>query len=541
MNGKSTVRHYSWFVAGVWTLAMGCSLAWDVIAVKSDTLAKANIEVRLIGDKDVSFRNWNASLRKLEAEHITRSSLTYVLLWGIGIGGIVFFRGRQLKSEVKRQQDKETLQGQNLFLQTLIDTIPNPVSYKDKNGFYLGCNRAFEEFIGLRREKIIGKTLYDISPKEVADKHSERELALLKYHDIVQRYESPVRHADGTDHAAIFNKAVFLSADGTVGGYIGVINDITDRVKAEEALKKSEERYRTFLELSSDGIWRLELETPIPVEASEDEQIARLYRDAYIVECNAAMAKTHGCRSPEEMVGMRFDALFPELPKQKLGYFIRSGYRIEGRESRLSDKMGNMMHFQDSLVGILDGGFLIRIWGVQHDITELKEMEKHLETIAITDSLTGLYNRRGFMTLSEQQLKTAQRSGTAMLLSFLDLDDLKHVNDAYGHEEGNVALIGAAKILKNTFRESDIIARIGGDEFVVFPVGTSTDCVDKILGRLQKALETYNAGNNRGYLLSISAGISFYDPERPCTIDDLLAAADRSMYERKINKTLPGA
>ena len=113
------------------------------------------------------------------------------------------------------------------------------------------------------------------------------------------------------------------------------------------------------------------------------------------------------------------------------------------------------------------------------------------------------------------------------------------INDTLGHQEGDRALIETADILRNNFRQSDIIARIGGDEFVVFPVGTSADCVDKILGRLEKALEAYNVENNSGYSLSISAGISFYDPELPCTIDDLLAAADRSMYERKMNKTLP--
>jgi diguanylate cyclase (GGDEF)-like protein len=168
------------------------------------------------------------------------------------------------------------------------------------------------------------------------------------------------------------------------------------------------------------------------------------------------------------------------------------------------------------------------------------KMQQEIRNLTLRDELTGIYNRRGFFALVEYQFNLAKRSKTGMFMLYADLDNLKIINDTLGHQEGDRALTMAADILRKNFRQSDIIARIGGDEFIVFPVGTSADCVDKILERLQKALEAYNAENNRGYSLSISAGISFYDPERPCTIDDLLAAADRSMYERKMNKTLPG-
>jgi len=169
------------------------------------------------------------------------------------------------------------------------------------------------------------------------------------------------------------------------------------------------------------------------------------------------------------------------------------------------------------------------------------KMQQEIRNLTLRDELTGIYNRRGFFALVEYQFTMAKRSKTGLFMLYADLDNLKIINDTLGHQEGDRALIETADILRNNFRQSDIIARIGGDEFVVFPVGTSADCVDKILGRLEKALEAYNVENNSGYSLSISAGISFYDPELPCTIDDLLAAADRSMYERKINKPLPGA
>jgi diguanylate cyclase (GGDEF)-like protein len=168
------------------------------------------------------------------------------------------------------------------------------------------------------------------------------------------------------------------------------------------------------------------------------------------------------------------------------------------------------------------------------------KMQQEIRNLTLRDELTGIYNRRGFFALVEYQFNMAKRSKSGLFMLYADLDNLKKINDTLGHQGGDRALIMAADILRKNFRQSDIIARIGGDEFVVFPVGTSADCVDKILERLQKAVEAYNAENNCGYLFSISAGISFYDPEQPCTIDDLLASADRSMYERKMNKTLPG-
>ncbi len=126
------------------------------------------------------------------------------------------------------------------------------------------------------------------------------------------------------------------------------------------------------------------------------------------------------------------------------------------------------------------------------------KMQQEIRNLTLRDELTGIYNRRGFFALVEYQFNMAKRSKTGLFMLYADLDNLKIINDTLGHQEGDRALIETADILRNNFRQSDIIARIGGDEFVVFPVGTSADCVDKILERLQKALEAYNAENNAG-------------------------------------------
>jgi PleD family two-component response regulator len=116
---------------------------------------------------------------------------------------------------------------------------------------------------------------------------------------------------------------------------------------------------------------------------------------------------------------------------------------------------------------------------------ERHRMQEQIRSLSLVDELTGLYNRRGFLTLASQQLKLAHRLKKRMLLVFADLDGMKRINDTLGHQEGDKALIEIAKILKETFRESDIIARLGGDEFVVLTLEKSVSSDDAITKRLQ--------------------------------------------------------
>jgi diguanylate cyclase (GGDEF)-like protein len=129
---------------------------------------------------------------------------------------------------------------------------------------------------------------------------------------------------------------------------------------------------------------------------------------------------------------------------------------------------------------------------VVQDITERKRMEEEIREMSLRDPLTELYNRRGFITLAGQQLKTANRANRQMLLAFIDVDGLKKINDTLGHEEGDKALIGTAHIIRNTFRESDIIARLGGDEFAVLAIDTAELDPEVFSQRLQQHIDAFN-------------------------------------------------
>ena len=170
------------------------------------------------------------------------------------------------------------------------------------------------------------------------------------------------------------------------------------------------------------------------------------------------------------------------------------------------------------------------------DVTERKKMEEEVRLLAVTDQLTGLYNRRGFIALAEQQLKMSARSRKSMILYFADLDGMKQINDTWGHDEGDRALINTAAILRDSFRASDILARIGGDEFAVFSIDATDVAPESLVRRLEVNLHEFNSHKEHPYRLSVSIGMVSYDPETPCGLDDLMCRADDEMYARKDQK-----
>lgn len=171
-------------------------------------------------------------------------------------------------------------------------------------------------------------------------------------------------------------------------------------------------------------------------------------------------------------------------------------------------------------------------------LSALENSNKKLKTMSLRDDLTGLYNRRGFITHGNQHLKLAYRTKRNCLLYFIDLDGLKRINDNYGHNEGDAAIVNTAKILKLSFRQADILARFGGDEFAVLAVNTYIESIEEILKRLEENIYNFNANNKKPYKLSMSIGIAPFDIAEKANLEDLLKEADRQLYEEKNRKKL---
>ena len=162
--------------------------------------------------------------------------------------------------------------------------------------------------------------------------------------------------------------------------------------------------------------------------------------------------------------------------------------------------------------------------------------EDALRELSLVDDLTKVYNRRGFLTVAEQQLKVAHRTKKEMSLFYADLDDLKRINDSFGHKEGDAALVEAAELLKDAFRDSDIVARLSGDEFAILAIDIAEGKVAALARRLRERIQARNARPDVAYPISFSLGIARYDPARPVSLQELLTEADGKMYAEKTSK-----
>ena len=177
-----------------------------------------------------------------------------------------------------------------------------------------------------------------------------------------------------------------------------------------------------------------------------------------------------------------------------------------------------------------------RVEELEQVIIERDQAQETLQKLALTDELTGLYNRRGLFTFAEHFLKNAGRTDQKSLLYYADMDGLKKINDTLGHAEGSLAIQGAAQVLRSSFRQSDIIARVGGDEFVILATNTGILEKDIILKRLHEKVQEYNERGEHRHYLSMSFGVVGVAPSEVLSIDDLIIEADHLMYEEKRRK-----
>ena len=271
---------------------------------------------------------------------------------------------RNLQQEVAHRQSVEgRLERSVAFLNELMEAIPVPLFYKDREGRYLGCNFPFEEFLGLPRERIIGSTAFDLCPPDLAAQYHEMDQKLMRQGG-TQGYESQVHHGDGTRHDVLFSKAVFRDSHGEVAGLIGTILDITGLRNAERELRQSEQRHRLLFEYASDAIV--------------------LMRDGRFVECNARALALYGCSREELLGGGPVEFSPPVQPDGADSAHMAREYcrRAMGGEPqrfrwRHTRKDGEPFDAEVSL-NRLDVDGEVGFQAIMHDVTDQVRMEQEL-------------------------------------------------------------------------------------------------------------------------------------------------------------------
>ena len=258
----------------------------------------------------------------------------------------------------------------------IFDTTPDGIMILDDAGTYVDINDAMCTMLGRSREELVGRHFRDSIPPERLDDAMREFARLLELGGMA--IEFPVRRPDGM----LVNLEWRARANFVPGLHFCTARDLSQRDEAQRALRESEERYRAFVANSSEGIWRFELEQPVPIDLQPNEQIELFYRDAYLAECNDVVAAMYGFSTASELVGARLGDMLVRDEPSNLEYlcaFIESGYRLIGAESREVDRDGNEKHFINNLIGVVENGTVSRAWGTQRDVTGQRTMIAALE------------------------------------------------------------------------------------------------------------------------------------------------------------------
>ncbi|MBP2295069.1 PAS domain-containing protein [Azospirillum rugosum] len=416
----------------------------------------------------------------------------------------------------------EALHRERVMLQSLIESMPDIVFFKDTDGTYLNCNRAALEYAGHPMERAMGRTDRDLFDADTAERRWRTDrLAMEKG---FSRTEEWFTYPDGRRVLVETAKAACRDRDGTVLGVVGISRDITERRQSEDQLKRQRALLQGIIDAIPDAVFFKD-------------------RDGVLRKVNRAFAAWQG-KTPDAMVGTLCHEHWPaELVEdiRRTDAAVYAEDRPCRNEEFVPQPDGSTLCVEMLKAPIRDdGGELLGLVGIGRDITERKAAEERLrrseaekDHLAHHDALTGLPNRRLFFDRLTTALARADRSQGTVALLFIDLDKFKAVNDTLGHSAGDVVLRVSADRIVTCLRKADTVARMGGDEFaaILEQVHGEDDAravADKIVEALAHPIRIADQDVHVG----ASIGVALY-PQHARDAGALLAAADTAMYTAK--------
>ena len=522
-------------------------------------------------------RRWKLRFEGLSHDFMTPTdrALPWIVLFGsIVVSALLAGLVRSLASSSARAHDlalqitedlrksESRLSEAQRLTQAMIEALPNPIFFKGPDGRYLGVNKAWEQFFGLSRSSFVGKTVFDLYPRdrEIAERMDALDQALWRSPGS-QQYEAVISTSNGVRHDVVYYKATYSRSDGTVEGLIGTIIDITERKQSERRQSMEHAITRVLAEAQA-------LDDAVPrIIRTICETMGWHYGDRYAWDAEAGLLRRQEwwCIEQPEMRTFADSAMHRAVkPDANSEGLVRRTYacaepvwiaditKTDLRRRELIERAGLHGAFAFPLVannqvlGVMEffhrdvrepDAMLLQIaQSIGSQIGQFivrMQAEEAVKFVAMHDSLTQLPNRMMFNQRLELALRDAERKGGALAVMFIDLDRFKVINDTLGHESGDLLLREVALRVSDNLRAGDTVARLGGDEFVVLLEDASNPAaIVRVAEKLISALTESYVIAGREVHVTASIGISSF-PADAQDMRSLLKFADIAMYRAK--------
>src|SRR5881394_2161295 len=367
-------------------------------------------EAELIGAPSIDWLGVPLKVKERTIGVVVTQTYEHGVRYGESERDILTFVSSQMAMAIERKRVEDAWREQSELLQRIVDNIPVMLVFLDEQGRIQWGNREWTQTLGYdiaeARERDIFNDLYP-------DPAERRKVQESIGAPIGQWTDFRTRTRQGT-----MLETIWANAPLTGGGWLAIGMDVSDR-------KRAEERYRSFIAQSSEGVSRLEIDPPVPINLSEEEQIDRLYAGARIAECNDAMARMYGLGEARELVGTQLADLHnvtDPTNREQIRAFIRAGYRVSDSETREHDREGRARVFLNNVVGFVEDGHLVRVWGTQRDVTEQRHLEEQFRQ---SQKMEAVGQLAGGIAHDFNNLLTAILGNTQLLLRDLPPGDTK--------------------------------------------------------------------------------------------------------------------
>ena len=422
------------------------------------------------------------------------------------------------KIDALNHEKEKVLQSQNQ-LKDIIDNSSALINIKDTDGVYQMVNQAFMDYFGASQEDIVGKTDTALFDDALASTFRKNDLQVIQSKKSIQFEESGI-NADGKANTFLTVKFPLLDEKDDVYATCAISTDITERIEEEKSLKQLNEKLslsNTLLESIEEGV--------VIADASYN-----------IIDLNPALEKLFEY-SREELIGKQPAIFRSEVHPPS--FFDELYHSLETKGSWHGEiwektKSGNVIPQLLTVTSMRDeSGAVTHYAGIYSDISDLKKTQEKLQKLAHFDSLTGLANRVLLEERTSQAILLAQRENYKVAMLFIDLDNFKYINDTLGHDVGDELLKQAAERFKNVIRDTDTLARQGGDEFVILLSKTiHSNDAHMIAEKIREAGSRPFTINEQELYVTTSIGIAVF-PDDANDTAGLLKCSDMAMYAAK--------